>query len=791
MTPTRFEHRLEGCGPVPLSGYLKALGVFRLVAQQADTAATGCWRDERFVLTTCVSEEELVVFFTETYAPSPIMSPWNAGSGFYYRDRKSDERDADGKKKKTGVRDEATTATRTLDALSGSQAMRIAPLRTAIRAAKARLAAENRTAAPSDESKAALVADSRSVLSDGAAEWIDSAATLAREGLAFPPLLGSGGNDGNLDFSTTMFQALLALIDLDTGAARSGARAMLEAALFGRARPNAVSAAISQFSGADSGGLNAGAGFVGDPTGNLWDIVLEIEGAILLSSSAARRLGAGLTSGGSFPFMTPRGGALSAGAGGLGMGDEATARGEFWAPLWSRPTGLDELGALFREGRAVVKRRGVRNSLDFARAVAQLGVSRGLEHFDRHAFEQRNGNMYVGVALPRRNVPRAATQDLIADLDHGRWLDDFRSATRDKNGSTKLQIVGRQLDDALYRLAGGVTSETVQEGLIAIGAVLLEFARRPKLRDAGDGRRARMQPPRLGEQWRALADDGSAEFKLAAALAGLTATAMPDAKGQAMRMPFRAHLAPLAPGLRSDLWASGTAAESLVIWQGRDLHRDATAMMDRRLVEARKHSFVRHVAGVRSNPELPLRGWPNAPLWAVTAFLAGEVDSGRLAALASGLAWVEPPAFGGGNAAPYQTPDERNGTPREHPIPYAYAAIKALLRPSGILTTEDIRALLTGESRHRVSRFSPRLIDPLAMVRLAVAGRGFDAVRAARNLAVSAQLRTPFSIGGSAYDTTRFGVALAFPISDRAFAVLTDRAYPGMSDGSNERKASS
>ena len=35
---------LAGCTPEPLMSYLKAIGVFRLVSEQADASARGCWR---------------------------------------------------------------------------------------------------------------------------------------------------------------------------------------------------------------------------------------------------------------------------------------------------------------------------------------------------------------------------------------------------------------------------------------------------------------------------------------------------------------------------------------------------------------------------------------------------------------------------------------------------------------------------------------------------------------------------------------------------------------------------
>lgn len=788
MTEDPIEHRLLGCSPIPLGNYLKALGVFRLVAEQVDSNATGCWRDERFLLRSRLTEQDITIFFTETYVPTPILSPWNNGSGFYYREGKDDKRGPDGKKKKTGVRDEATTSTRTLDAIIASKALRLEPLRTQAAAARAHLATFGQTSAPSDEGKLQLIADARGTMSDDAAAWIDTAATLTRDGLAFPPLLGSGGNDGNLDFSTTVFGALVELIDFETGAAKPGACELFGAAVLGHARPFATSGAISQFASANSGGLNAGSGFNGASTGNLWDIVLGIEGSLLMSSSAARRLGAGSASGGAFPFTMPRGGALSAGAGSVGIADEATARGEFWAPMWSRPTGLDELAALFREGRAVIKRRGARNSVDFARAVAHFGVSRGLDRFDRHAFEQRNGSMYVEVSLPRPDVPDRPMPDLIADLDHGRWLDSVRAALREKKSAATLQAVGRRLDDALYRLAGDVSSEAVQEALIAVGMVALECARRPRLRSADEDRRTLNPPPRLSAQWRSRADDQSAEFRLAAALAGLMSESLPSETGDVSRMPFRAHLAPLAVGRKSDQWGKGTAAEALVVWSGRDLRRDVAAMLERRLIESKRIRFVRRIPGANIKIELPLNGWPRAPLWAVTAFLAGDVDADRIAALAAGLAWVRPEPFSDTAARPERADSK---TLREHGVPYEYAAIKALMRPGGVLTSSAVHALLQRDGdAPPMPQLSGRLIDPSAMVRLVIAGRGADAIRVARALAAGAQLRTPFPSSGSQIATAGLAAALAFPISDRATAILTDRAFPDFSRSKDRTDAS-
>ncbi len=80
---TMHLHILKGCSPAPLANYLKALGILRLVGEQADPQARGWWDGEHFRLLTKLSKEELETFFLERYEPTPLLSPWNKGSGFY------------------------------------------------------------------------------------------------------------------------------------------------------------------------------------------------------------------------------------------------------------------------------------------------------------------------------------------------------------------------------------------------------------------------------------------------------------------------------------------------------------------------------------------------------------------------------------------------------------------------------------------------------------------------------------------------------------------------------------
>ncbi len=76
-------HLLKGCSPTPLANYLKALGILRLVGEQVDKQVRGWWDGEQFCVLTRLSREELERYFLEGYEPTPLLSPWNKGCGFF------------------------------------------------------------------------------------------------------------------------------------------------------------------------------------------------------------------------------------------------------------------------------------------------------------------------------------------------------------------------------------------------------------------------------------------------------------------------------------------------------------------------------------------------------------------------------------------------------------------------------------------------------------------------------------------------------------------------------------
>jgi len=688
---------LAGCAPVLLASYLKALGVFRLVAEQKDKGARGCWRNEAFVLCTALTDEELMRFFLDEYRPSPIISPWNGGSGFYFQEGKSNEKHAaTGKKIKTGIRDQPIAATRILDSFAATKSNdRLALYKRVIFQTRDALREVNLVEAPADDKKRALVMRLRARLPEESLAWLDAAVVLAGETLGFPPLLGSGGNDGNLDFSSNFMQRLANVIDPETGVAGAGARAPLESALFGSATTTAAKGAIGQFAPGAAGGPNATTGFERGTLINSWDYVLMLEGALLFAASATRRLGAAADRGTlSYPFTVRTTSAVGAGA---AVSDEGDARGEMWLPLWDCFASLAEILALFSEGRATLGRRPAQDGLDFARAAATLGVNRGVAAFQRFNFLRRSGKAYIAAPMGRVRVQRNPRADLLNDLDRGAWLQSFRRYARGNNAPTRLRSLALRLDEAIFAMTQDASPRAVERVLIAVGEAAAYLVSSPKARDPKEGRQR--PPPRLRPGWFKAAADGSAEFRVAAALAGLgrppahagdaaedtdsaiddgvvmeedeapkddsgsteSATPAEEQRGRAIPPPLRAHLAPLDEKSWYERFRKWSDKGALAVWGGGALERNLAAVTERRLL----------LAAQRNLDGGPFDARASANLASVLAFLAGGTDDARIAVLAQGLAWADAP-----NAL-----NGAQGRPDRHPLPLAYALLKPFFTP--------------------------------------------------------------------------------------------------------------
>lgn len=677
---------LHGCRPEPLAHYLKALGLLRLVAEQADPHARGSWRGDTFVLRTTLSEADLVEFFLNHYTPTPILAPWNGGSGFYDTDQKSG-----------------------IDAITASTSPRFSDYRRAIVECGRVLRDLDLSNKPAKDDKPRLVEHLRSELPDPALAWLDAALVLTDDGLDFPPLLGTGGNDGRLEFSNNHMQRLAELL---LGAAPSPST-HLRAALFGEPAAGLLrDKAIGQFAPSHAGGANASAGFERGSLVNPWDYILMLEGAVLFAAAATRKLESTAPGTLAFPFTVR---ASASGYGSSAMSDETDTRDELWLPLWPHPATLAELRALFSEGRAKVQvsrpdqitSRPAATGIDFARAVTNLGVDRGLTGFVRYGFHVRNGLSYLATPLGRWRVPERPSEhvDLLAPLD--RWLTDLRRRATGKTAPASLRRALRRLESAILDLCRRSAPRDVQTVLIALGDAEAALAR---ARDHAD-----MRPvPRLPALWLERASDPTPEFRLAAALAS-------------------ADLRPRLVPVDRVNWSS--ADHRRTVWTDADLIRNLHACLLRQHLEATQASrqdddlddqtcLLRHdledpgpappgiaaQAPPREPPSpfgrLHAPGRPRrfAALGDLAAFIAGHTDDRRLEALARGLSLLD------WDAIPHRAPP-----PHHLPSPpTAFALLALALRwsppghPSPIKSTPGLLARACAGDLARATELASR-----------------------------------------------------------------------------------
>lgn len=705
---------LTGCAPDVLIHYLKALGVLRLVGEQLDERVRGVWQGSAFVIETESAKDELVDFFLHKYRPTPIVAPWNGGSSFYPKDRSQRE---------------------TADALCAVEAERLDVYRETIRRAREIVGALPESPKDKDE-KAALLRACRRELPDEVLEWLDAAFVLSDERTGYPPLLGTGGNDGRLEFTINfMARLLLVLPEAARGNDRDRRRVVSERnlrfALFTEGAPVLESAAVGQFHPGGAGGVNLTQGVTGSALVNPWDFVLAIEGALLLASATTRQLAAGARSGASFPFTAQ---SSTVGYGTATLGE--SVRAEMWLPLWSRMSSVKEIAHVFGEGRArfggqarsrkershnevdpgkskaVEPRREARSGFDFARAVAELGVDRGIDAFTRYGFIERNGLAYLATPLGRFEVPRDKETNtyaaLLAEADG--WLEHLRRATRGTDKTPPRFIRARlNIEEAIFELCASKDDrqrkERLRAVLVALGAAETELARSPKFRDEHD-------IPPLASLTVAWADacgyedneEGATEYRIACALASIV-----DRDGLS---PFRVNLEPVefSPKERKFKWS---ANDVRVVWSAGTLAQNLALVLRRRWIDARREDLWseaqrgadKSVSGEKNSLLMHAQRAMSARRFVrlsdITKFIDADVDENRIENFLRALMLInwrgaERKLLAVLNDSQDSRPDVRRSLARLYP---AYALLKLLFLSDEVFKRESGDARPTDKGR--------------------------------------------------------------------------------------------
>ncbi len=712
------QHQLKGLQSQPLASYLTALGVLRLLYEQKDPDASMAWSEGHVQLYSALDKDQLLQFFLEEYRPTPLTSPWNGGSGYYPKDNKEGP-----------------------NAILASKHPRFEPYRKTllqVRAILERLGAKDKP--DGEEAKTHLLRTLRRELDDESLKWLDAAVVLSEDDKGqskprYSPLLGTGGNDGRLEFSNNQMKRLEELF-LSSKARPEQNLELLEGALYGSLSRHLRGGPIGQFDPGSAGGVNLSVGFDGGALLNPWYYVLMIEGAGVLAAAAVSRFKDPGRTGGSFPFTVNH---LGVGHGKLGQ-DEGN-RQEIWLPLWDQPARYPEIQALFAEGRAQVGSQQARNPVEFSLALASHGTSRGLSGFSRFGFLQRNGKSYFATPLGYHPVGQVDSAGLLRRVEQ-RWFHSHRHKL-DRPESVARAI--RRYDNAVMEHLASAGKAPLVTALERLGELNLFLSRSPKLWES-------VRPlPALDPDWVEQTYDETPEFRLALALSTLG-----GAEAGANLLHVRSQLTPFNPHTRQ--WDDHGW---LPRWTGRDVPERMLGLLRYRLLSA-------HDGGAATTPA---RGLHTAPTADIEEFIEGRLDEQRLERLLFALCLVPPK---GHDIRPARPPDFLT-------LPY--------LLPRLALHQGRPRRASSAEGEEVVR---DKRVPPLAILGLLSSGKVGAALLEARRFLLGRGLVIPRALTSHQplppSTCRRLAAALLFPISDAAYRRIEANILNLQSDISREER---
>ena len=678
---------LPGCTPEPLMAYLKALGVLRLVSEQRDETARGWWKNDVFWLRSSLDRQSLLRFFLEKYEPTPIIVPWSGGDFFAVNWNPGQVKHS-----------KTPTSSKAIEAFLCTRSPRFDSYRAVLIACKAALESCGiDTQEKMQQQKWSFIQALRSICDEPLVlDWIDAAAITGIE--KFAPLLGSGGgSDGNTHFSDNFMQNLWDVLpDFDDqrkvtsdqvppSVAEVSLRQLNEALFAVSSNDRVIKRTSSLFDSGAVGGPNATQGMVRESLSNPWDVIFTLEGALCFAGATSKRLAANARSEAVFPFQ------LSATVTNCDrLADKEAGGKEVWLPLWARPARSGEILTFLREGRAQCGARPARSGVDMARAIASLGVDRGVQAFHRYSIVKgRVGgdNYNTAASLGRFEVVERSGVDLLLEIDP--WLRHFRYESA-KDAPPRFVSALRRIDTAVFDFCKYGGAPLFQEIVIALGAAERALAAGERFREARN-----LRPlAGLSPAWVQAAYDGSVEFAVAQAVASVHD---PESKIG----PLRTNLEPVDWRKKCRGWAEKNRA---VVWNAADLATNLSGVLQRRLMDGQR-------AGCAC---LPLASHFTIPLQTVAAYLAGEIDDQRIEDLMWGLMLIR---AGGATSRGRAGADDAS-------VPRAYALLKLLFLPRPLLIERGAdgrcfaRLLRYNESGGVVIRPEPSILHLLRGGRL-------------------------------------------------------------------------
>lgn len=644
--------RLDGCSPTPMSSYMVGMGLFRLIAKQMDPNVRAFWKHDRLVLEMGCGRDELLNFLMHEYEPSPVISPWSFRKYFknICESRHIIELDRMSQYKASIDSTEQILQTFSeFERLSKDVKEVISGFLNSNNLQEKIKLSKDVKEVISDEAKFGLIQLCRNMWPDAAVEWLDAAAVLMPNAISKNPLFGVGGNDGNFDISENFIKRLVLVFE----DRKDTSKKWLEAALF---RKGAALENLSTFghNPRGSGRPNSGSTYMGKHVSNPWEHILMVEGMLMFAGGISRRTGryAGWSV---FPFVVDA-------AKGYATAVNEKDRGEIWLPLWGRPASYDEMRLVLREGRASYGGKRAKTGVDFALAAASLGVERGIDKFCRFGVLGRKGGRadrpyHMSVDLGTIHVRSGLENTPVNDVKQ--WYESILLFVKGNKTSSKaprsLQAAVQQFEGRIVDLCRCPDPSTVQSLLVAMGRLERTVSGRTWPKESG------VEPFRktLSPEWVGAANDGTAEFRLAAAAASIG-----KAEGVG---PIRKNLERVV--LKEKFWVASTQPGSCVWREGAALTDNLGRVCIRRIIDEKK------AATDSTHTTLPLRGPFEVHLDDVEEFLAGKLNEKKITELLLPLSMVH---WNGWECRVGPTPENLI------PVPVAYALAKSMYDTPGI-----------------------------------------------------------------------------------------------------------
>ena len=712
---------LEGCTPEPLMNYLKALGILKIIVEQNfDATARGNWKDGIFWLRTELTKEDLINAFANRFQPSPALSPWNEAGGF---------------KKKSGA------DAKTVQQASKSGQDRFTRIKYAVEETRRIVDTQSKSKDKDD-----LILKLRNELPDEVIRWLDACGSYAADKYQFAPFLGTGGNVGKMEISINYFKNLT-MVFLDKKHEESRLP-WLRSCLFSTNEARCVHSSVSQFAPGQVGGANATQGTEGKSMINPWDFILMIEGSLLMTSASSRKLSIDRGTKSAFPFTVE---ASAAGNSKLVQSDmdNQKGKGEVWLPLWERPASLGELKILFSEGRAELKGRQARSGVDFARAVADLGVDRGIKSFMRFSIVEFVKAGVMAAPLGLFDVTAKNNATLLREIDS--WLAAMKRSCNDKTPA-RFRGALREIEQCIFDYCQYGDNEgegtRFQRILVGLGRAERIIASAPKFR--ADAKGLRPLGP-LTSEWIAAADDRSHEFEIALALASLH---HPEVGG------IRLNLEDVETRGKQITWTDKNHA---AVWTGGDLSTNLAAVLHRRVM----------IADKAGKPSAALASDHRATLASVGEFCAGSLDENRIIELLWALSLCDTRA--------YQRPARNHDDGERLILPASYRLLKLLFHSPSSWRTDieensiqpnlGILGLLRATRIPEACQRAVRLLRGKSLTAMPFAMRGF-----------TSRDSEWLDHTSSDYDRKILAAALLIPITDLGLKALRDQVLRQKSD---------